>query len=165
MNKNIFVGKSKASGKGVFAGKDFKKGQTVAIAQGKIIKINPKTQSAPDGDYLMGVGKNTWIEIKDGLVQFLNHSCNPNLGIKGKVTFVAMKNIKKGEELTFDYSISEEDVKWKMKNLEPRNTKDFRPIIGSIQSLPLKIYKKYLPYVPRYFQEVYKTENNLKRTN
>ena len=83
------------------------------------------------------------------------------MGIKGRVTFVALKNIKKGEELTFDYSIIEEDTHWQMKNLE-KKISSFRPIIKSIQFLPLRTYKKYLPYIPRYFQKVYTQYNKLR---
>lgn len=160
MNKNLEVRKSKtAVGKGVFACKDFKKGQIVAVAKGKIIKIDPKKEDPVEGDYIMGIDKNTWIEINDGLIQYLNHSCDPNLGIKGRVTFVALRNIKKDEELNFDYSITEEDLNWEMKNLEPKTTKNYRPIIKSIQSLPFNIYKKYLPYIPGYFKRVYEKDN------
>ncbi|MBI5892633.1 MAG: SET domain-containing protein-lysine N-methyltransferase [Deltaproteobacteria bacterium] len=80
-------------------------------------------------------------------------SCNPNAGIKGNITFVALKNIRKDKEITFDYSISEHDVFWKMKCCcEQRGC---RKIISSIQFLPIKTFKKYLPYIPTYFKKVY----------
>lgn len=37
---------------------------------------------------------------------WFNHSCNPNAGLKGQIILVAMKNIKKGDEITFDYVMS-----------------------------------------------------------
>ncbi|CAI5719154.1 unnamed protein product [Peronospora destructor] len=50
-----------------------------------------------------------------GGLEFMNHSCNPNTRIKvvdteTKILFVAMKPIKEGEHLTFDYSTSEWDM-------------------------------------------------------
>jgi uncharacterized protein len=36
-----------------------------------------------------------------------NHSCNPNLGFTGQIGLVAMRDIKAGEELTFDYAMSD----------------------------------------------------------
>jgi len=36
---------------------------------------------------------------------FLNHSCEPNVGILGQIIFVAMRNIDSGEELTIDYAL------------------------------------------------------------
>ncbi|MBU6347554.1 MAG: SET domain-containing protein-lysine N-methyltransferase [Actinomycetales bacterium] len=34
----------------------------------------------------------------------INHSCDPNLGLLGSMVLVAMRDIKVGEELTFDYA-------------------------------------------------------------
>lgn len=34
----------------------------------------------------------------------VNHSCNPNAGIKNSRILTAIKNIKKNEEITYDYS-------------------------------------------------------------
>src|SRR5262249_36696689 len=38
---------------------------------------------------------------------FINHSCEPNLGIRGQLTFVARRPIKAGEELTYDWAMEE----------------------------------------------------------
>jgi uncharacterized protein len=37
----------------------------------------------------------------------LNHSCEPNCGAKGISTIVAARNIEIGEELTFDYAMTD----------------------------------------------------------
>jgi uncharacterized protein len=36
-----------------------------------------------------------------------NHSCNPNLGFFGQIGLVALRDIKAGEELVFDYAMSD----------------------------------------------------------
>lgn len=36
-----------------------------------------------------------------------NHSCDPNLGFAGQIGLVAMRDIEAGEELTFDYAMSD----------------------------------------------------------
>lgn len=38
---------------------------------------------------------------------FINHSCNPNAGISGQITLVAMRDIEAGEEVTFDYAMTD----------------------------------------------------------
>lgn len=38
---------------------------------------------------------------------YLNHSCDPNVGIRGQVTFVAMRDVDPGEELTYDWAMEE----------------------------------------------------------
>jgi hypothetical protein len=37
----------------------------------------------------------------------VNHSCSPNCGIKGSVLVVAMRDIAAGEEITYDYAMSD----------------------------------------------------------
>jgi len=36
-----------------------------------------------------------------------NHSCDPNIAYSNSITFVAIRDIESGEELTFDYATSE----------------------------------------------------------
>ena len=43
-------------------------------------------------------------EVED-VMMFLNHSCEPNVGILGQIIFVAMRNIDSGEKLTIDYAM------------------------------------------------------------
>ena len=38
---------------------------------------------------------------------FVNHSCDPNAGLQGPITLVAMRNIFPGEEICFDYAMSD----------------------------------------------------------
>lgn len=45
----------------------------------------------------------------------MNHSCAPNIGFDSKYNFVAMRSVKKGEELVWDYSYDETNPKFKLK--------------------------------------------------
>ena len=38
---------------------------------------------------------------------FVNHSCEPSGGLRGEAVLVAMRDIKEGEEITFDYATTE----------------------------------------------------------
>jgi hypothetical protein len=38
---------------------------------------------------------------------FANHSCDPNVGVCGQIALVAMRDIGAGEELCFDYAMSD----------------------------------------------------------
>jgi uncharacterized protein len=157
--RKIYFGKSGIHGNGIFARKNIGKCETVFIAKGKMQKLNLDTKdlamSNPD---MIGVEKNVWLDPSLLWGAFINHSCKPNTGIKGKVTFVALKNIKKDEEITFDYSISEDSL-WEMEcNCGSKNC---RRVIKSIKFLPEKKFKEYLPFIPTYFQKVYRKSNNL----
>ena len=38
---------------------------------------------------------------------FVNHSCDPNAGLLGQISLVAMRDILPGEEITYDYATSD----------------------------------------------------------
>ena len=38
---------------------------------------------------------------------YVNHCCDPNSGLAGQITLVAMRDIKPGEEITYDYAMSD----------------------------------------------------------
>ena len=60
------------------------------------------------------IEKQLWINSSNmgGLAMFINHSCDPNyvlqrweVGGLPRMCFFAIKNIKEGDELTFDYNL------------------------------------------------------------
>ncbi|OGZ73483.1 MAG: hypothetical protein A3A98_01395 [Candidatus Staskawiczbacteria bacterium RIFCSPLOWO2_01_FULL_40_39] len=160
MSKKIYLSKSKIRGKGIFTAKNLKKEETAFVAKGKMTKffVNSKKESL-FGPNWMSISQDMWLDpANDNPLSFINHSCDPNLGVKGKVTFVALRNIKQGEELTIDYSIIELDPLWEMKC--HCGSSHCRKIIRSIQYLPKKAYRQYLPFVPRYFMRVYNKIHN-----
>ena len=156
MNK-FLLKKSKIQGKGIFATKNYKKGDFVVKLTGKKIKwkYNEKTDRNHCANWT-GIGNDLWID-PDFPLSRINHSCNPNLGIKGKIMFYALRNIKAGEELTFDYSTSEKEIDWIMQC--KCGSKKCRGKMTSIQLLPKNVFDNYLPYIPTYFQKVYKCYN------
>ena len=46
---------------------------------------------------------------REGGMMHLNHSCEPNWGVQGQVVFVALRDIEKNEELTFDYAMTDDE--------------------------------------------------------
>lgn len=158
--KNIYRNRSVIAGSGIFTKKDIRKGEYVCRIKGKKFHwvYNEKTDRKLGANWF-GLGKNIWIDPIFPL-SHINHSCDPNIGIKGKIMFYALKDIKAGEELTFDYSTSDEEIEWQMKcNC---GSKKCRKYMTAIQLLPFNIYKQYLPYIPTYFQKIYKRYNKVK---
>lgn len=151
--EKLYIGKSGIQGKGVFTSRDIKKGGIVEIVKGDIIKfkINNEKDSKV-GPNRIGIERDLWIDPFEPF-RYLNHSCNPNTGIKGRFVLVALRDIKKDEEVVFDYSIQDEDKFWQMKC--SCGAINCRKTIRSIQFLPVKTFKKYLPYIPTYFKKVY----------
>lgn len=155
----IYIGKSKLHGKGLFAAQDIKKGEIVFIIKGKKVNflIDSEKSAKIAGLNWVGIGKNEWIDPINHCVYF-NHSCDPNTAIKGKVTVVALRDIKKGEEITFDYSLNESDIFWHIKcNCGSKNC---RKIIKSIQFLPQKNFERYIYRIPKYYRWVFSKFNS-----
>ncbi len=149
-NKKYYIAQSSIDGFGIFAKRAIKKGEVALILKGNVChectNVDHKKYFCKKCADWVGVDKNTWI---DPIVpiKYINHSCNPNVGIKGRVTFRAIRNIKKDEELCFDYSTTEEDgVEWSIHC--KCNYKHCRKKIGGIIDLPRFVFKKYLPYKP-----------------
>lgn len=65
-------------------------------------------------DNQIQVGDNLFFYATTGkeveAADFWNHSCDPNCGISGQLKIVAMRDIEPGEEVTFDYAMSESSV-------------------------------------------------------
>ena len=88
---------------------------------------------------------------------YSNHSCNPNCGINGNFEMVALKNIKAGEELFWDYSTSMLERHWTMRCA--CGEKNCRKIITDFDLLPQKLQMKYLdqqivfPFIAHFLQQ------------
>ncbi len=99
---NIIIKKSKISGKGVFVKRDFKKGEIV-------LKWNPKKLTKEEVGKLNIKQKHYLYQEKNKyfLMQppekYVNHSCDANTVAKNK-SDIAIRNIKKGEEVTSSYA-------------------------------------------------------------
>ena len=95
------------NGLGLFAGEDIKKGELIIEYIGNIL-TDKETDKIPDSRYIFSVSKNHNIDgtPRWNIARYCNHSCNPNAesDVKKKRVFVkAIKNIKEGEEICYDY--------------------------------------------------------------
>ena len=102
MNKDIIVKKSKINEKGVFAARDFRKGEVVLKWDPKILEES-EIENLKDSQkhYLYEVGKNKYFLMQPP-EKFVNHSCEANTQVKNSCD-IAIRDIKKGEEITSDY--------------------------------------------------------------
>lgn len=160
MASKILHKESKIHGRGIHATKNIKKGEIVCIVKGpQMFKVNLNMHDVLGHPDWVGFKKHYWVDPIPPY-KYLNHSCNPNTAIKGHKTVMAIHNIKKGDEVTVDYSILEADIRWYMKCSCGEN--NCRHKIASIQKLPQKIYNSYLPYISKEFQILYNSYHNKK---
>ena len=155
----VYVAKTDNLGKAIFAKFNLKKDETIFIVKGIIKKGTYNSTFCCEGPNWLALAKNTWISPFDNNPwRYINHSCNSNAGLKGKVTVVAMKDIKKDEQITIDYSITEDDPYWNMKcNCEQKNC---RKTIRSVRFLSPKLFTKYERYIPLFLRNEYMKVNH-----
>ena len=92
----------------------------------------------------------------------INHSCNPNAGIKNNRDIVAIKKIRKGEEIVLDYAMNNING-WEMKcRCGSRNC---RKTVSAFKELDNKTKRKYLDYVIDCIREEYLEHARKKRIN
>jgi uncharacterized protein len=99
---------SRIAGRGSFAVSPIAEGEIVCVKGGHLLDkatlarhkevVNGAELQIADDLFLAPV---TAAEFET-VMMFLNHSCEPNVGVCGQVVFVAMRDIAVGEELTLD---------------------------------------------------------------
>lgn len=101
-----------AKGLGVFATAPIRRDETVAAFGGFVVDratldtLSPERQShsIQIDDHLF-MASSEQPEPSD----YVNHSCDPNTGIDGNILLVARRDIAPGDEITFDYAMSDVD--------------------------------------------------------
>jgi len=115
------IKKSNIDNKGLYAAKNIKSGKTVINYKGKLItKKETDTNPKFDNDkaiYLFNLNTRYDLDgdFKYNDARLINHSCNPNCEVEGKglkLWINAIRDIQKGEELSYDYGFGyDEDYK------------------------------------------------------
>ena len=118
----VAVKESAVSGKGCFALRPIKQGQTIHILSGELLTGDEVDRRIITGqarvDDELQIGDDQFLAL-DSPSYFFNHSCNPNGGIRNESELFALKDIAEGEELTYDYSTTvgiEKQPGWLLTN-------------------------------------------------
>ena len=102
-------------GRGLFARQPISAGEIVAVKGGAIMdaaafalvrdQVSPAEIQIEDDLY---IAPRSAAEVEANIL-CLNHSCRPNVGVRGQITFVAMRDVAAGAELTIDYAMIDGD--------------------------------------------------------
>ncbi len=102
---------SEIAGRGLVAVEAIGKDEVVAVKGGHIVtseqlgamseRLQNSDVQITDDLHLVALSD----EEYEGVMLFINHSCEPNVGFAGNVVLVAMRDIDAGEELTIDYAM------------------------------------------------------------
>lgn len=159
----MYVGDS-AAGKAVFANRDIKKGDFLIEFKGEKFKLSeiPKIVT-PEDDRYVQVGRDLYFGPTGNFDDYTNHSCDPNCGLffeKGHINLRAIRDIKKDEEITWDYSTTMDEDLWEADCL--CGSKNCRGRIRDFKWLPKSVKERYvkLGIVPDYIIEKENKFNN-----
>jgi SET domain-containing protein len=110
------VRESKIHGRGLFANTDIAKDEIVAVKGGHIVdRETLRREITPGlGPVEIQIDNDLFIAPVNGherelSMLYSNHSCEPNIGLRGEITFVATRAIRAGEELTHDWAMTDHD--------------------------------------------------------
>jgi SET domain-containing protein len=115
------IKKSNIDNRGVYAAQNIKAGKIIIYYKGKII-TKKETEKNPKYDndkaiYLFNLNSRYDLDgdFENNDARLINHTCNPNCEVAGKglkLWIFALRDIKKGEELSYDYGFGfDEDFK------------------------------------------------------
>ena len=102
-------------GRGLFAVEPIARGEVVCVKGGHFFDRRRLEELTPRlGPAEIQIGEDLFIgpveeAEREGSMIFSNHSCEPNIGVRGEITFVALRDIGSGEELTHDWATTDDD--------------------------------------------------------
>jgi SET domain-containing protein len=152
---------SPIEGRGLFAREDISAGEIVAVKGGIIIDaaafeqireaVSPADIQIEDSLYIVPAS----VEELENNILCLNHSCNPNVGVRGQITFAAMRDIPTGAELTIDYAMIDGNPDERMACA--CGAIECRKIITGDDWRLRELQQRYAGYFSRYIQDRFAT--------
>jgi hypothetical protein len=114
------VRRSRIHGRGVFAARAIPKGTRIVeyrgrrISYGQACELYPDIEGEPTHTFLFEIGDDLVIDAaqRGNAARWINHSCAPNCEAveeDGRIYIEAVRAIRPGEELGYDYNITLEE--------------------------------------------------------
>jgi hypothetical protein len=96
-------------GRAVYARQPVRKGELLVVWGGEVLTGEQLTQLPKTTQRLsVQVEENLYLlPSQEGPGDWVNHCCDPNAGMSGQIALVAMRDIAPGEEITYDYAMSD----------------------------------------------------------
>ena len=96
-------------GRGVFARERVRAGELLVVWGGEVVGGDALRAMSVDRFRLaLQIEEDLYLlTANEGPADWVNHSCEPNAGLQGQVVLVALRDIRAGDEITFDYATSD----------------------------------------------------------
>ena len=160
ISPKAIVRESAIQGRGLFAAESITKGEIVCIKGGHIFDRHTLNEVQRTlGPAEIQIGEDLFIgplepANREGSMIFSNHSCEPNIGVKGQIVFVAMRNVAQGEELTHDWAMTDDDDYSMQCNC---GTPTCRKVITGQDWRKKELQEKYEGFISWYLTDKIKT--------
>lgn len=141
---------------GLFVIEPIKKGEVVAMFDGNYYEWGETTLNLPNDppiylrDHAIQYGPGISRDSGEGLGRWANHSCSPNCGIQNYFEIVAMRDLEIGEEITWDYAMTECND-WVMTCR--CGSKRCRKLITGYKNLPPLFRNEYGDFVSQWLRD------------
>ena len=154
-DQKFTIKKSSIAGNGVFTNREILKNQSVCFLNGELCSLEEMMKRVDEGweepSDPLGIDDDEYLDL-DELSRTFNHSCYSNSYIKGRSELIAIRNIKNGEEITYDYSTTMNDNEEKSVSAGRElwtckckcRSGNCRGIIDQFRTLPRGIQKYYI---------------------
>lgn len=103
------VGRTNANGdRCVVAGEPIGVGELVAVWGGSVVTREFIAKLVHAGRTVVQIDEELFLASEGSdASDWINHSCDPNLGLRGQIVLIAIRPIAAGEELCFDYAMTD----------------------------------------------------------
>ncbi len=141
------AGRAGKLGIGLFAARDYSQGETVLVFRGPVLSLKETLALGRRFSYYpvqIGPGQYVDVTAEGEPATFLNHGCgrNSNCGIRGLTELWALREIKAGEQLLFDYALTSEGDPEQM--ICRCGSKDCRRVVGNFSDMDTKTKRYFL---------------------
>ena len=145
----ITTQQSPIAGEGIFVDEPVKKGQRILTFEGSIISWDEALAKGRE-NHVVPVGMDTYMDIYEP-ESLVNHSCDPSAGFSDAATLIALRDLKKGDEITFDYSLVTADG-WTMEC--HCGAENCRGTVSDYRDLPEELKARYKDATPEWIKEL-----------
>jgi uncharacterized protein len=133
--------KSSRFGKGLFAVKNLSAGTLVCTISGKELSFSDTLALREKESHAIQIDFEKYFLCEPPFL-YSNHSCAPNCAINTSLEFITIRDVRKGEELLWDYSTSMLERHWTMSCA--CGERNCRKIITDFDLLPQTLQDEYL---------------------
>ena len=142
-HKSVIVKPNGGLGLAVFATENIPAGARIAVFTGETYR-SKTALGLPEimRDHAIQVGPEAYVFGHKGLAHRLCHSCDPNCGIRNLTEIFAVRDIAKGEQVTWDYRCSE-NSNWVLQDCLCGSDR-CTGTVGNFDSLPPAFKSEYI---------------------